>query len=195
MTRLVAILVTLFLVAIPAKAEVALWPRPVPGWTVIQVYGYISEIDLDAFQSYTENVNPDATLIIVTGRGGGLPCGYASGPCKSLLDPYAMHGFMPPSDDLSAGIAMGLRVRQKKLIVGVMGECGPSCALIWMGGETGRKFFYPNRPGVLTFLCFQKAPLWALRAPVWDMLRAASGSGIASMDEYLAALVPGIRVE
>ena len=32
MTRLVAILVTLFLVAIPAKADVALWPR-VPGWT------------------------------------------------------------------------------------------------------------------------------------------------------------------
>jgi hypothetical protein len=24
-------------VAIPAKADVALWPRPVPGWTVIQV--------------------------------------------------------------------------------------------------------------------------------------------------------------
>jgi len=31
MTRLVAILVTLFSVAIPAKADVALWPRPVPG--------------------------------------------------------------------------------------------------------------------------------------------------------------------
>ena len=31
MTRLVAILVTLFLVAIPAKADVALWSRPVPG--------------------------------------------------------------------------------------------------------------------------------------------------------------------
>jgi hypothetical protein len=32
MTRLVAILATLFLVAIPAKADVTLWPRPVPGW-------------------------------------------------------------------------------------------------------------------------------------------------------------------
>ena len=42
MTRLVAILVTLFLVAIPAKADVTLWPRPVPGWTVIQVYGVIT---------------------------------------------------------------------------------------------------------------------------------------------------------
>ena len=167
MTRLVAILVTLFLIAIPAKADVTLWPRPVPGWTVIQVYGEIKRADLATFQSYTENADPAATLIIVTGPGG----------------------------DLSAGIDMGLRVRQKKLIVGVMSQCSSSCALIWMGGETGRKFFYPNRPGVLTFLCFQKAPLWALRAPVWDMLRAASGSGIASMDEYLAALVPGIRVE
>jgi hypothetical protein len=37
MTRLVAILVTLFMVAIPAKADVALWLRPVPDWTVIQV--------------------------------------------------------------------------------------------------------------------------------------------------------------
>src|SRR6516165_6631436 len=41
MIRLVAILVTLFLVTIPAKADVALWPEPVPGWTVIQVYGEI----------------------------------------------------------------------------------------------------------------------------------------------------------
>ena len=50
MTRLVAILVTLFLVAIPAKADVALWPRPVPGWTVIQVYGVIKPDDLATFQ-------------------------------------------------------------------------------------------------------------------------------------------------
>ena len=43
MTRLVAILVTLFLV-IPAKADVYL--RPVPGWTVIQVYGLIKPADV-----------------------------------------------------------------------------------------------------------------------------------------------------
>jgi hypothetical protein len=50
MTRLITILVTLFLVAIPAKADVAL-PRPVPGWTVIQVYGLIKPDDLATFQS------------------------------------------------------------------------------------------------------------------------------------------------
>jgi hypothetical protein len=65
MIRLVAILVTLFLV-IPAKADVSLWPRPVPGWTVIQVYGVIKLDDLTTFQSYTENVDPDATLVVVT---------------------------------------------------------------------------------------------------------------------------------
>jgi hypothetical protein len=119
MTRLVAILVTLFLVAIPAKAEVALWPRPVPGWTVIQVYGVIKPDDLAAFQSYTENVDPQTTLVIVTGPGGNL----------------------------AAGIGMGMRVHQKKLIVGVMGMCTSSCALIWIGGETERKFFYRDRPG------------------------------------------------
>jgi hypothetical protein len=90
MTRLVAILVTVFLVAIPAKADVALWPRPVPGWTVIQVYGVITEGDLATFQSYTENVDPQTTLVIVTGRGG----------------------------DVVAGIGMGMRVHQKKLIIG-----------------------------------------------------------------------------
>ena len=68
MTRLVAILVTLFLVAIPAKADVTLWPRPVPGWTVIQAYGVIKLDDLATFQRLTENVDPDATLVIVTGR-------------------------------------------------------------------------------------------------------------------------------
>ena len=70
MTRLVAILVTLFLIAIPAKADVALWPRPVPGWTVIQVYGVIKAGDFATFQRYTENVDPAATLVIVTGPGG-----------------------------------------------------------------------------------------------------------------------------
>ena len=62
MTRLVAILVTLVLVAIPAKADVALWPRPVPGWTVIQVYGVITPHDPPNFERYTENVDPAATL-------------------------------------------------------------------------------------------------------------------------------------
>jgi hypothetical protein len=94
MTRLVAILVTLFLVAIPAKADVALWPHPVPGWTVIQVYGEIKQGDLATFERYTENVDPAATLVIVTGPGGNL----------------------------SAGIDMGRRVHLKKLIVGVSPE-------------------------------------------------------------------------
>ena len=115
MTRLVAILVTLFLVAIPAKADVALWPRPVPGWTVIQVYGVSSWATLLLSSAYTENVDPAATLVIVTGPGGNLV----------------------------AGIDMGIRVHLKKLIVGVMGTCASSCALIWIGGETGRKFYLP----------------------------------------------------
>ena len=46
--QLVAILVTLFLV-IPAKADVYL--RPVPGWTVIQVYGLIKPADVRTFAS------------------------------------------------------------------------------------------------------------------------------------------------
>ena len=72
MTRLVAILATLLLVAIPAKADVALWPRPVPGWTVIQVFGEIKRDDFATFQRYTENVDPAATLVIVTGPGAPL---------------------------------------------------------------------------------------------------------------------------
>ena len=161
MTRPVAILITLFLVAIPAKADVAIWPRPVPGWTVIQIYGHINPGDLATFQRYTENVDPAATLVIVTGPGG----------------------------DLSAGIGMGRRVHLKKLIVGVMGKCASSCALIWIGGETGRKFFYQNRPGVLTFLCFHHALLLnALRAPSGHMLPAPADSGNALIDKYLADL-------
>jgi hypothetical protein len=81
MTRPAAILVTLFLVAIPAKADVALWPRPVPGWTVIQVYGVIKQGDPATFQSYTENVSPDATLVIVTGPGR-QPLGWSSAFAK-----------------------------------------------------------------------------------------------------------------
>ena len=87
---------------------------PVPGWTVIQVYGVITPHDPPTFQRYTENVDPAATLVIVTGPGGNLV----------------------------AGISMGLRARLKKLIVGVMGNCTSSCALIWIGAETGRKFLY-----------------------------------------------------
>ena len=116
MTRLVAIFVILFLV-IPAKADVALWLRPVPGWTVINVYGLIKPDDVRTFESYTENVNPDATLVILSSRGGYL----------------------------AAGIDIGMRVHLKKLIVGVKGMCASSCALIWIGGETGRKFFYRDR--------------------------------------------------
>ena len=83
MTRLVAILVTLFLVAIPAKADVALWPRPVPGWTVIQVYGEITLGDFATFVRYTENVDPAATLVIVTGPGGNLSAGIGMGIARS----------------------------------------------------------------------------------------------------------------
>jgi len=160
MTRLVAILVSLFLVAIPAKADVALWPRPVPGWTVIQVYGVIKPADLTTFQSYTENVDPNATLVIASGPGGNL----------------------------LAGIGMGLRVRTKKLIVGVVGVCASSCALIWIGGETGRKFFYQNRPGVLKRLCFHTSSQRTLQAPSGHMLPAPSGLGNTLIDKYLADL-------
>ena len=152
MTRLIAVLATLCLVAIPAKADVALWPSPVSGWTVIQVYGEIQPDDFATFQRYTENVDPDATLVIVTGPGGNL----------------------------SAGIRMGILVHQKKLIVGAMGLCSSSCALIWIGGEPGRKFLYQDRPGVLTFVCFHEAHLpgdWRASAP-----------GTAVIVKYLAAL-------
>ena len=163
MTRLFAILVTLFLVAIPAKADVALWPRPVPGWTVIQVYGEIKQGDLATFVRYTENVDPAATLVIVTGPGGNL----------------------------LAGIGMGLRVHEKKLIVGAMGMCASSCALIWIGGETGRKFFYQNRPG--TGLCFHQASEtdWMPCCGGTHLVaccRGPSATGNAWVSKYLAAL-------
>jgi hypothetical protein len=67
-------------------------------WTVIQVYGEIKVADFATFQRYTENVDPAATLVIVTGPGGNL----------------------------SAGIRMGILVHQKKLIVGAMGICSSS---------------------------------------------------------------------
>ena len=133
--------------------------RPVQGWTVIKVYGEIQLGDLDTFLRYTENVNPAATMVIVTGPGGNL----------------------------SAGIGMGLRVHQKKLIVGVMGMCTSSCALIWIGGETGRKFIYQDRPGVLTFLCFHQASQKTLR-PNGVTLPAPSGPGNALIGKYLTYL-------
>jgi hypothetical protein len=167
MTRLVAILATLLLVAIPAKADVALWPRPIPDWTVIQVFGEIKPDDFATFQRYTENVDPDATLVIVTGPGGNL----------------------------SAGIRMGILVHQKKLIVGAMGICSSSCALIWIGGETGRKFLYQDRPGVLTFVCFHEAHLpgdWRASAPATAVIvkyLAALGYN-QDMIEWAIAAVP-----
>ena len=160
MTRLVAILVTLFLVAIPAKADVALWPSPVPGWTVIQVSGEIKGEDVATFESYTENVDPAATLVIVTGPGG----------------------------DLSAGIRIGLRVHLKKLIVGVMGKCVSSCALIWIGGETDRKFLYQPRPGApFTLLCFHQASQ-TVRDLSGHMGSPPTALGTQSIGEYLADL-------
>ena len=113
-----------------------------------------------AFVSYTENVNPDATLVIVTGPGGKL----------------------------GAGLGMGLRIRQKKLIVGVMGDCSSSCALMWIGGETGRKFFYQNRPGVLTRLCFHQSSD-TVRAPLSGPFAGpGSGQGNESIGKHLTAL-------
>jgi hypothetical protein len=159
MARLVAILVTLFLVAIPAQADVALWPLPEPGWTVIKISGEIKLGELATFQRYTENVDPDTTLVIVTGPGGNL----------------------------LAGIGMGIRIHQKKLIVGVMGMCTSSCALIWIGGETGRKFFYQDRPGVLTFLCFHQASQKTSR-PNGVTLPTPSGPGNALIGKYLSYL-------
>jgi hypothetical protein len=156
MTRLVAILVTLFLVAIPAKADVALWPR-VPGWTIIQVYGVIKAGDLATFQRYTENADPAATLVIVTGPGGNL----------------------------SAGMGMGIRVHLKKLIVGAKGMCASSCALIWMGGETGRRFIYRNQG---TGLCFHQASNPVAGPPGHVLPGPPSGSGNALISKYLADL-------
>jgi hypothetical protein len=102
----------------------------VPGWTVIQVYGHIQQADFATFQSLTEDADPATTLVTVTGPGGNL----------------------------AAGIGMGLRIRQKKLIVGVMSDCTSSCALMWIGGETGRKFVYHSRPVAgSTELCFHQA--------------------------------------
>jgi hypothetical protein len=156
MNRLVAILVTLFLVAIPAKADVALWPR-VPGWTVIKVDGEINLFDLDTFQRYTENVDPDTTLVIVTGPGGNL----------------------------SAGIRMGIRVHQKKLIIGAMGMCSSSCALIWIGGEIGRKFLFQQQG---TGLCFHQASN-PVAGPDGDALPGpSSGPGNESIGKYLTYL-------
>ena len=152
MTRLVAILVTLFLV-IPAKADVYL--RPVPGWTVIQVYGLIKPADVRTFESYTENVNPDATLVILASRGGYL----------------------------AAGIDIGMRVHLKKLIVGVMGTCASSCALIWIGGETGRKFFYPG-----SSLCVHQAFNIKRESDYILPRRIPSAPGNVLVSEYLTKL-------
>ena len=161
MARLIVILVTLFLVAIPAKADVTLWPRPVPGWTVIQVYGVITPHDPPNFERYTENVDPAATLVIVTGPGGNL----------------------------MAGISMGLRARLKKLIVGVMGNCTSSCALIWIGAEAGRKFLYHSRPIALTALCFHQASQHALLDRFGHLSPGpTSGEGNALIAKYLATL-------
>jgi hypothetical protein len=162
MIKLVAIVVTLFLV-IQAKADVALWPRPVPGRTVIQVYGDIQPIDLAFFQSYTANVDPDATLVIVTGHGGPA----------------------------SAGIGIGMLVHQKKLIAGVMGMCASSCPLIWIGGETGRKFIYQDRPGVVTRLCFRQPYNLVLTDPGGRALvnrKVPSDALDASVGKYISEL-------
>ena len=159
MTRLVAILVILFLV-IPAEADVTL--RPVPGWTVINVYGLIKPDDVRTFESYTENVNPDATLVILSSRGGYL----------------------------AAGIDIGMRVHLKKLIVGVKGMCASSCALIWIGGETGRKFFYRDRdrPFLLTSLCFHQAANIKRESDYILPRRIPSAPGNALVSEYLTKL-------
>jgi hypothetical protein len=159
MSRLVAILAALFLFAIPAKADVALWLHPIPGWTVINVYGLIKPADVRTFEYYTENVNPDATLVTLSSGGGNL----------------------------WAGIGMGKRVRQKKLIVGVIGTCASSCALIWIGGETGRKFFY-HTPRLLTSLCFHQASYIKRESDYILPRRIPSAPGNALVSEYLTKL-------
>jgi hypothetical protein len=57
-----------------------------------------------------------------------------------------------------------------------------------MGGETGRKFIYQTRPGVLPRLCFHQASQNTLPAPSGHMLPAPSGSGSALIDKYLVGL-------
>ena len=77
---------------------------------------------------------------------------------------------------------MGIRVHQKKLIVGAKGMCASACALIWMGGETGRKFIYRNQG---TGLCFHQA---SNSAGPLVCCRASSGPGNALISKYLADL-------
>ena len=132
--------------------------RPVPGWTVIQIYGLIKPADVRTFESYTENVNPDATLVILSSRGSYV----------------------------AAGIDIGMRVHLKKLIVGVMGTCASSCALIWIGGETGRKFFY--QAPLLASLCFHQAFNIKRESDYILPRRIPSAPGNALVSEYLTKL-------
>ena len=84
---------------------------------------------------------------------------------------------------------MGILVHQKKLIVGVKGKCVSSCALIWIGGETGRKFFYRPRPGApFTLLCFHKASQNLMRELSGRMVSPPSDLGTAAINKYLTAL-------
>jgi hypothetical protein len=108
----------------PAWADIT--PATLSGWTVIPVHDDIKPADFVTFQRLTENANPDTTLVIVGSPGG----------------------------DLEAAIGMGKLIRQKRLLVGAIGICGSSCALMWIGGETGRKFIYQQTG---TGLCFHQA--------------------------------------
>ena len=99
--------------------------------------------DFATFERYTVWADPAATLVIVTGPGGNL----------------------------GAAVGIGARIHGKKLIVGAMGSCTSGCGLIWIGGETGRKFFYQDRPVVLTFLCFHQAS--RKNRPVWSRIAVA----------------------
>ena len=80
---------------------------------------------------------------------------------------------------------MGIRVHLKKLIVGAKGMCASSCALIWMGGETGRKFIYRNQG---TGLCFHQAFNPVAGPPGHVLPGPPSGSGNAFISKYLADL-------
>ena len=130
--------------------------------------------------------------------GSGLEASLYFGNCVKLilLNKFALNECAPhdplvtrPGGNLVAGVSMGLRARFKKLIVGVMGNCTSSCALIWIGAEAGRKFLYHSRPIALTALCFHQASQHALLDRFGHLSPGpTSGEGNALIAKYLATL-------
>ena len=68
--------------------------------------------------------------------------------------------------------------------------CASACALIWMGGETGRKFIYRNQG---TGLCFHQASNSA--GPPGVLPGPSSGPGNALISKYLADLGYNAMIE